>query len=277
MGKEGVAGRTLTLFHQTSCECAGQIAASELMKCGSRGMLGAGIYFATSIEAAAAKAHKAGIVIEAEVTVGVQLIVEGSWPNMDLAFLRGQGADSVKGIGHATGDEIVVYEAERVKITKYHPRPGEVRPHSDEGSVPLSAKPTSPVPPLACGNPRCANCGRHCGGPCHLICPDPTCVDYGHYHEGTCRRKCQDRRCQYYGQYHPGFCTLPCQNFSCRMHGQYHFGMCILPCQNAGCRNYGQFHIGICEFPCMSCGKYHFGLCQSTSGMFHSGPSGRFL
>jgi hypothetical protein len=183
-GKDGAPGKILTLFHQTSIAPAQSIQSSQLMTCGSGGMLGPGIYFATTIDATSRKARSTGVIIQADVTVGIQLIVEEHWPNMNLAFLRSQGADSVKGIGYATGDEIVVYEPQRVRNIHV-------------------------VKPAAPGV---------------FLCKNSACQSYNQYHTVSCVCKCDIIGCRDRGQYHTGPHVCKCDVIGCRNRGQYHTG-----------------------------------------------------
>mmetsp|Transcript_65961 Transcript_65961/g.59239 ORF Transcript_65961/g.59239 Transcript_65961/m.59239 type:complete len:93 (-) Transcript_65961:319-597(-) len=63
-------GPTMTLYHQTDVKAARSIVTSGKFRCGSTGLAGAGIYFATSSNHTNHKAHKKGVIITCSVTLG---------------------------------------------------------------------------------------------------------------------------------------------------------------------------------------------------------------
>ena len=111
----GYEDLVLMLYHITDIESANAIEASQKMIPGKAGMLGAGIYFADSEEAAARKAIHKGVVLKCLVRVGRIMVLtrehnHGITPDM-LAKL---GLDSIKGVEYNTGSEYVVYKSEQV-------------------------------------------------------------------------------------------------------------------------------------------------------------------
>ena len=105
----GFEGLILMLYHVTDTGSANAIEASQKMIPGKAGMLGAGIYFADSEEAAAKKALHTGVVLKCLVRVGRIMVLTrehnyGITPDM-LARLS---VDSIKGVEYNTGSEYVV-------------------------------------------------------------------------------------------------------------------------------------------------------------------------
>ena len=104
------------LYHQTDPPTAEIILATRQMKPGIGGLAGGGIYFATTPELTAHKAHKSGVILEATVQLGKILVLdkEGD-PDMTLQKLKSMGYDSVC-IQRAvsSGQEYVVYDPEQV-------------------------------------------------------------------------------------------------------------------------------------------------------------------
>jgi hypothetical protein len=112
LGKKHKPGRVKTLCRQTSEEFIKLIEGSNHMICGKKGMLGAGIYFSNTIEDTNRKASQKGIVLQADVIVGRQLIVQGVHPYMNHDFLKKENCDSLKRRYYFTGPEYVVFDPE---------------------------------------------------------------------------------------------------------------------------------------------------------------------
>ena len=117
------------LYHQTDPPTAEIILATQQMKPGNGGLAGGGIYFATTPELTAHKAHKSGVILEATVQLGKILVLdkEGD-PDMTLQKLKSMGYDSVC-IQRAvsSGQEYVVYDPEQVLSTRSRTRQGRER------------------------------------------------------------------------------------------------------------------------------------------------------
>ena len=111
---------TRTLYHATS-ESAARGILSEGFRCGSRGCVGGGIYFADSPRAARHKSsHGAEVVLEARVDCGRALVVAGgARGSYSVGSLRSRGADSVylpNGAAGGNADaEFVVFSNSRVR------------------------------------------------------------------------------------------------------------------------------------------------------------------
>jgi hypothetical protein len=114
LGLTGQHGDIKTLYHQTNAEFSKIIEDNQIMKIGRKGMLGAGIYFAETAAETRGKARQEGVMIEAQVIVGIQLRVKGAWNDMNLNFIQQRGAETVRGEGYRTGVEYVIYEPDRI-------------------------------------------------------------------------------------------------------------------------------------------------------------------
>ena len=64
------------LYHQTDPPTAEIILATQQMKPGNGGLAGGGIYFATTPELTAHKAHKRGVILEATVQLGMMHVLD---------------------------------------------------------------------------------------------------------------------------------------------------------------------------------------------------------
>lgn len=106
----------VTLYHATSLEIAFKIMC-EGFRPGSKGLFGAGIYFADSKAAAAYKsAHSNDAFVVAQVYMGKALIVEGPRYTLNEAQILELGCDSVKGRKTSNSDwEYVVYHPMKVR------------------------------------------------------------------------------------------------------------------------------------------------------------------
>ena len=104
------------LYHQTSKRIADIILNTQVMKPGTAGVAGGGIYFATTPELTEHKAHRKGVILEARVSLGrVHELDRDGDHQMSLSKLQQMGYDSVCiNRGHSSGLEYVVYEPERV-------------------------------------------------------------------------------------------------------------------------------------------------------------------
>jgi hypothetical protein len=94
------------------------------MKPGSGGLAGGGIYFATTPELTANKAHKKGVILEATVALGkIHTLDANGDSTMSLQKLNSLGYNSVC-IARAvsSGQEYVVYDPRRVLAIQYAPR-----------------------------------------------------------------------------------------------------------------------------------------------------------
>eukprot|EP01083_Nonionella_stella_P092361 258555_1 len=107
-------GERRILFHQTDTESAYSILSSGKFKCGSSGVAGAGIYFATTECDTNHKAHKKGIVIKCMVKLGnVQTINKKK--KISAHSLSQSGYDSIC-IRRQSGKEYVVYNTDQIQI-----------------------------------------------------------------------------------------------------------------------------------------------------------------
>jgi hypothetical protein len=101
------------LYHQTSPAAAAAILASGVMRVGTQGSMGGGIYFALTPEATDFKAHQRGVTLEVAVTTGRVKFVDHCDPGLTGADLLTQGYDSVYTTALDTGPEIVVYSPDQ--------------------------------------------------------------------------------------------------------------------------------------------------------------------
>ena len=111
------------LYHQTDFATANIIIQTQKMKPGSGGLAGGGIYFATTPELTAHKAHKKGVILEATVALGRIYTLEAAGdPSMTLQKLKSLGYNSVC-IARAvsSGHEYVVYDPKQVSAIQYAP------------------------------------------------------------------------------------------------------------------------------------------------------------
>ena len=119
-----LSGRLLggmRLFHCTSTSNAASIK-SRGFHCGSSGLAGGGIYFATSVDDASRKAHDHGVVLECEVDLGNVMHLQYSGDSsLTLYSVRSRGYDSV--CIPRNGTEYCVYEPRRVRVLGEHRDP----------------------------------------------------------------------------------------------------------------------------------------------------------
>ena len=109
------------LFHCTSTSKAASIKSSGF-HCGSSGLAGGGIYFATSVDDASRKAHDNGVVLECEVDLGNVMHLDYSGDSgLTLYSVRSRGYDSV--CIPRNGTEYCVYEPHRVRVLGEHRDP----------------------------------------------------------------------------------------------------------------------------------------------------------
>lgn len=112
----------LSLIHQTDQECAEKIISTQTMLPGSKGLYGAGIYFANTIEASDLKAHRHGVYLIADVYIGRYKEVtknEALSKNFDAQKIQDNGYTCIFGYQMPTGREIIVFDPERVRNIKY--------------------------------------------------------------------------------------------------------------------------------------------------------------
>ena len=117
------------LYHQTDSFTANIIIQTQQMKPGSGGLAGGGIYFATTPELTAHKAHKKGVILEATVALGRIYTLEAAGdPAMTLQKLNSLGYNSVC-IARAvsSGHEYVVYDPKQVSAIQYAPSHASVQ------------------------------------------------------------------------------------------------------------------------------------------------------
>eukprot|EP01084_Bolivina_argentea_P256733 432349_1 len=121
--------KIMTLYHVTDEKCAESIFTENMMKCGSKGMFGGGIYFAESAYDAHHKAKRSGVLITAKVFVGNEYTVKNQFDGFfDFPTLQQLGFDSVyapNGAGSGAVER-VVYSSDQVQLLtkqKYEPKP----------------------------------------------------------------------------------------------------------------------------------------------------------
>jgi hypothetical protein len=108
------------LYHATSKVNGDSIKSSGVMRCGEKGMFGAGIYFADSEQLARHKSQFDGnvgdAIVVADVDMGTSL--EALRPNSSLNqyYISPHGCQSVHGHVPGRGEEFIVYESSRVTI-----------------------------------------------------------------------------------------------------------------------------------------------------------------
>ncbi len=110
-------GGTL-LYHCTS-ECSAAAIKRDGFRCGARGIVGGGIYFAVSIKDAMRKAHQKGVVLQCKVDLGrVHDVTFNGDTSLNLARINQLGCDSVRVARNGT--EYCVYEPSRVRVIGEH-------------------------------------------------------------------------------------------------------------------------------------------------------------
>jgi hypothetical protein len=111
---EPTVGRR-TLYHATSLDVAKQIVRTRTFFPSTSGMLGPGIYLAETLQAAKAKCHHHGAVLELDVDLGTLFVVNTARSQLTKEEAVNNRSDSVKGIGYRTGSEYVVYDSWRIQ------------------------------------------------------------------------------------------------------------------------------------------------------------------
>lgn len=128
-------GETVVCYHQLTRELADKVkAAGGKMIRGQQGVAGAGIYFAHTPQETEWKARKRGVVLRCEVKVGaVKELPRHGDRKATFASLVREGKDSVlikrgicqrpgQGLGKPSGNEIVVYSWDQVRVIGEAPR-----------------------------------------------------------------------------------------------------------------------------------------------------------
>ena len=250
----GGKDRIVRLVHITDPEAARAIVDSMQMRPGSKGMFGAGIYFAESVKVAGFKALHKGAVIHADVLLGYSLVCRQANHGLTYEYVHDQcGCNSVEGWGKVY-PEYVVYRWNQVSIQQVII--GDELYYSEESSIGKRTCNTRGCIyfgqthigkcRVRCDTRGCLHYGDYHLGSCRMVCNNPRCGKLGQLHIGNCILTCQTANCTKYGQMHLGDCTVKCTTPRCRHNGKYHIGGCILTCGNQGCRNYGGVHIGPC-------------------------------
>ena len=123
-------GQSIVAYHATDAAAAVSIRANGF-RCGSSGLAGGGIYFATSEQDASRKSnHGNDVVLTCQLTLGRTLTLDQHGdPTMTLHKLNGMGYDSVKILRN--GDEYVVYEPSRVRVLSPPPPTVATYPRSE--------------------------------------------------------------------------------------------------------------------------------------------------
>ncbi len=108
------------LYHETDEAAASSILASQTFRCGRKGIVGPGVYFALNAEDTGHKAEHHGKKLKASVRLGKVLIIEhGQERGWNAMKVRAQGYDSVQ-INRRGGVEFCVYDPERItKVERY--------------------------------------------------------------------------------------------------------------------------------------------------------------
>jgi hypothetical protein len=117
---------TKTLYHATTRKRAAMIKKEQRMKAGRSGMYGAGIYFATSREAAAYKSQHDGrpgdVIIKADVDLGWAFVIKGPKSDLKSRDIGRFQCTSVKGKSRSGADwEYCVYDPARVTNLRRKP------------------------------------------------------------------------------------------------------------------------------------------------------------
>ncbi|KAK8898474.1 hypothetical protein M9Y10_000763 [Tritrichomonas musculus] len=89
---------------------------------GAKGLYGAGIYFANTIEATDHKAHRRGVYLIADVYVGKYKEIskaEAISGNFNVQQIQSNGYACIFGYRMPTGREIIVFDPELVRNIKY--------------------------------------------------------------------------------------------------------------------------------------------------------------
>jgi hypothetical protein len=113
---------TVTMISQTSAVGGKGIAKSGEMRPGSKGMYGAGIYFAETPKQTIGKAivdpNETRYMVKARVAVGEERVVHHARPYLNEEILEEQGYDSVLALPGAglSRPERVVYNSDQVEV-----------------------------------------------------------------------------------------------------------------------------------------------------------------
>lgn len=111
----GHSDLVLKLYHVTDEAGIAGIHRTQMMKAGSKGMLGGGMYFAETPDQAKDKAKHRGFLLEVLVRVGWIIVLDREVNHgLTKDMLRAVGCDSVKSVGHNTGNEYVVYDPDQI-------------------------------------------------------------------------------------------------------------------------------------------------------------------
>jgi hypothetical protein len=110
------------LYHQTDDATAKIILETQQMRPGNGGVAGGGIYFATTPELTAHKAHRHGVILEATVSLGrIHTLEAAGDRSMTLQELQSLGFDSVCIARPVSrGQEYVVYDPKQVLSIRWH-------------------------------------------------------------------------------------------------------------------------------------------------------------
>jgi len=114
--------KTMTLYHQTTAVGGKAIATSGEMRPGSRGMYGAGIYFAETPKQTIGKAlvdpNETRYMVKATVAIGDERVVHRARPYLNDEIIADQGYDSVLALPGAglSRPERVVYNSDQVQV-----------------------------------------------------------------------------------------------------------------------------------------------------------------
>jgi hypothetical protein len=194
------------LYHGTSEWASKKILNFYLMKPGSKGMLGPGIYFAESVEDAHEKAHKNQIILSVEVKVGIQYCTWEPEKKMNKEKLAELGCNSVRWDSRSTGVEYCIFDPEQIISFR----------------IVIGSSKT-----LLCQNKACvAYLTIHDPSECKLRCLKKECAYYFQAHEPPCQIKCSNHDCRYYQRLHPidlNTCQEICKEEECQYYLQFHF------------------------------------------------------
>jgi hypothetical protein len=112
--RECSSSNIVTLYHETSADFAYSILRSQTFKCGDKGLVGGGIYFAESKADTRHKAQNRGVILKARVNLGrIKTVQHGNESGVNARTVQKENFDSVR-LNRYRGTEYCVYDSSRV-------------------------------------------------------------------------------------------------------------------------------------------------------------------
>lgn len=108
------AGDRKTLYHQTTADIARMIVESQVFRPGTRGSLGAAIYFAETIEATDLKTTRRPVVLACTVKLGRVKTLHGPAPGMTTETMLNESYDSIFAPFFRSGPEWAIFLPDQI-------------------------------------------------------------------------------------------------------------------------------------------------------------------